>query len=152
MIRDFEKYHGAVLTRLVHALPGVTLELYPGLGGNSAYVIDKCVGLYIKYSTKRLTPWTFTFMKDQQDEIHEMASVLDQIFIALVCHDDGIACLSHKELKSILDEVYDPAEWVRVSRRPKEKYAISGSDGKLKGKIGENEFPVKLSEFLVPTS
>jgi hypothetical protein len=37
---------------------------------------------------------------------------------------------------------------IRISRRPKEKYSVSGSDGGLKYKIGENDFPRRLFEYL----
>jgi hypothetical protein len=148
MIREFEFYHGAALTRLIHGGTAVSIERYSGLGGNAAYVINNRVGLYIKYSANRLSPWTFTFKEEHQDEISEMKSVLNDVFVALVCRDDGIACLNYAELKFILDDQHEEVEWVRVSRRPREKYAVTGSDGKLKTKIGDNEYPSKVVYYL----
>jgi len=152
VIREFEFYHGAVLGRLIRGSEGLSLEQYPGFGRNAAYVINKRVGLYIKHSTNRLTPWSFTFKQEHQDEIHEMRSVLEQVFVALVCWEDGVVCLSYDELKVILDENHNTSEWIRVARRTREKYTVSGSDGKLRYKIGENEFPEKILEHLVRAS
>ncbi len=144
MIKEFEQYHGAVFSRLLHGSPKtITIRTYPS-HSNASYILDEKVGLYIKHSTKRLSPWSFTFQKDHQDEILEMRKQFKDVFIAFVCHTDGIACLSFTELKAVLDDCHEEVEWVRIQRRPREKYAISGTDGNLKFKIGENEFPRKL--------
>jgi len=146
LIREFELYHGAALSRLIHAQDNLVIERYPGLGGNAAYVINKRVGLYVKHSTNRMSPWTFTFLQNHQDEIFEMKSVLENVFVAMVCNDDGIVCLDYSELKNVLDDDHSLAEWIRISRRPREKYTVTGSDGKLRTKIGENEYPFKVVE------
>jgi len=143
MTREFEFYHGVVLSRLVHASQPVSVELYP-TSSNSSYVVNKKVGLFVKYSKKRLTPWNFSFKKEHQDEILEMKNKLYEVFLVLVCHDDGIVTLSFEETKHVLDEIHEDVEWIRVARKPRAKYTITGSDGKLKYKIGDNEFPKKV--------
>lgn len=143
MIREFEFYHGVVLSRLVHGKVPVQIHTYP-TESNASYVLNNSVGLYIKHSTKRMTPWRFSFQQKHQNEIQEMKDKFDEVFLVLVCGDDGVVTLSFKELKKILDEQHDEVEWIAVSRRPREKYTVSGSDGKLKYKIGENEFPSKI--------
>ncbi len=102
----------------------------------------------MKYSSKRMSPWGFSFLKSHQDEILEIKKAIGEVFLLLVCHDDGIVALNFDKLKIILDEVHDQVEWIRVSRRPREKYSVSGSDGKLKFKIGGNEFPKKIFNAL----
>ena len=143
MLRDFELHHGAVLARLIHGDTPVSLTLYP-TPSNSSYVINGHIGLYIKYSTKRMTPWNFSFAKAHQDEIKKMKEELGEVFVVLVCESDGLVTLSYEELKKVLDENHEETEWIRVARRPREKYSVSGTDGKLKCKIGENEFPRKI--------
>ncbi len=145
MIHKYEFFHGAVLTRLIHDSDiGLRINQYNYADNNASYVVNDKVGLYIKHSTNRLSPWTFTFHKEHQDEIQEMKRKLSDVFIVLVCNDDGVVCLSFEELKKALDDYHKTAEWVRVARRPRQKYGVTGSDGKLKTKIGENEFPKKL--------
>ena len=144
MIKEFEKYHGLVLSRMLHESKNhISIETYPS-NDNASYIINGSIGLYIKYSKKRISPWRFTFMKEHQDEVLKMKKKFTEVFIVFVCHDDGIAALSYEELKIILDEVHEEVEWVAIKRRRREKYSVSGHDGKLKFKIGENEFPSKI--------
>jgi hypothetical protein len=144
MVKEFEFYHGLVFARLIHNLGhSVLIEPYP-TESNASYIINKEVGLYIKYSTTRMTPWSFSFKKEHQDEILDMKNKLGRVYIVFVCYDDGLACLSYSELKDVLNEKYEQTEWVRIARRSREKYTITGKDGKLKYKIGDNEFPRKI--------
>jgi hypothetical protein len=144
MIREFEFFHGPVIARIVHATQSpISIEPYPS-PSNASYVLNRKVGLFIKHSARRMTPWRFSFAKVHQDEIAEMKKRLNQVFLILVCNDDGIVCLSYEELKQILDEHHEPVEWVSVSRNPREMYTVKGKNGELKFKIGANEFPEKL--------
>lgn len=147
MLKEFEFYHGVVLSRLVHGDVPVQIHTFP-TDSNASYVLNGSVGLYIKHSTKRMTPWRFSFQKKHQNEIQQMRDKFDYVFLILVCGDDGVVTLSYDELKKILDEQHDEVEWISVSRRPREKYAVTGSDGKLRHKIGENEFPDKILAVL----
>ncbi|MCF7887764.1 MAG: hypothetical protein K9L76_00645 [Candidatus Omnitrophica bacterium] len=150
MIKEFEKYHGAVFTRLLHGISEtVTIDTYP-TKSHASYVVNKKIGLYIKHSTNRMTPWVFTFKKIHQDEIIEIKNKLGEIYIVFVCHDDGIVCLSFDEFKKVLDHNHEDIEWVRIARNPRQKYSVSGKDGKLRFKIGENEFPKKLFDSSTP--
>lgn len=144
MIKEYERYHGVAFNRLVHGAGGpVSIKRYNQIS-HSCYVIDDHIGAFIKYSTKRLSPWSFTFKKEHQDEILKMHSMLKSVFIILVCGEDGIVSLSYDELKLLLDDNHDNYEWVGVWRNAREKYKISGTDGKLEFKIGDNEYPAKL--------
>lgn len=144
MIKEFEFYHGLVFARILHSLQRpVSIAPYHS-SSNASYVISGGIGLYIKYSTKRMTPWRFSFKREHQEEITEMRAKFGRVFLVLVCNDDGIVCLSYEELKKILDEHHDPVEWVSAKRHPREMYAVKGSNGALEFKIGANEFPHKL--------
>jgi len=145
MIKEFEFYHGAVLTKIAQSDKKVSISSYP-TPSRCSYVINGNMGLYIKHSTNRLTPWGFSFARIHQDEIKSMAKSLDNVYIALVCGKDGIACLSFEELKIVLDDDHSDHEWIRVSRRPREKYAIKGSNGKLRFKIAHIHFPDRILE------
>lgn len=144
MVREFEFYHGAALARLIHGNKSISIEQYAAGTSNASYVINGRLGFYIKHSTSRLSPWVFTFLRSHQDEVQEMQDSLGNVFVVLVCGDDGMVCLSYDELKLALDHNHGDAEWIKAARRKREKYAISGSDGKLKTKVGESEFPAKI--------
>ena len=137
MNKDLEKYHGLVILKIIRASQ---LSIAFIKENTNSYIINKQIGLYIKYSSKRVSPWTFTFRKEHQDEILLLKNRYHKVFICLVCHNDGVVCLSFKELKFILDHNHSD-EWVRIYRRPGQKYSIHGSDGKLKNKKGKSEFP-----------
>lgn len=142
MISETERYHGQVFSLIVRSEHKVDITKFSD-NNNSSYVING-VGLFIKYSTKRMSPWSFTFLGRHQDDIEKMRNDLGNVVIALVCGDDGVASLTHQELKAVLDQNHEIVEHVRISRPPRGKYKISGSDGKMKKSIGINEFPGKL--------
>ena len=146
MIREFEFYHGAVLAKLLHESGrSVTIEPFPS-ESNASYVVNKNIGLFIKHSAKRMSPWRFSFSTEHQNEILEMKNKLGEVFLLLVCGEDGIVSLSFDELKSILNETHDPVEWISVARNKNTHYTVKGSDGSLGYKISHKDFPRKLFE------
>ncbi len=146
MIKEFELYHGAVLSRLIHCAPrAVAVRTYPS-PSNASYIIDERIGLYIKHSTKRLSPWTFTFQGRHQAEIRDMYKLLGDVCIVFVCHTDGVVSLRFAELQTIISIQHATAQWVRISRRHRERYSIVGRRDRLRSKIGDSEFPRNIFE------
>lgn len=144
MIKEYEFYHGVVFSKLVsNSNDNIIIKSFRS-NSNGFYVLNNDIGIYIKYSTKRLTPWRFSFQKIHQDEISQMKNELQNVFILLVCGEDGIVTLSFSELKTILNEIHEEVEWISASRTPNKEYTIKGSDGTLKQKIGKNDFLKKL--------
>lgn len=144
MIREFEFYHGAVLAKLLHESgQSVIIKPYPS-ESNASYVVNKNIGVFIKHSTKRMSPWRFSFAQEHQNEILKMKSKLSKVFLLLVCGDDGIVSLSFNELKKILNETYNPVEWISVARNKNTHYTVKGSDGSLGYKVSNKDFPRKL--------
>lgn len=144
MIKEFEFYHGIVFARMLHSIQeNVSIRPFPS-SDNASYVLNDKVGIYIKYSTKRLSPWRFSFQKRHQDEILDMKNKIGEVFLLLVCNDNGIITLSFNELKQILNETHEQVEWISATRGKREMFSIKGSDGQLEFKIGRNEFPRKL--------
>ena len=142
MIGEAERYHGIVLSRIIRHEDSAIIQKYGKLSG-SGYIVNG-VCLYIKYSTRRMSPWQFTFLENHQDEIMRMKSSHENVIIALVCGNDGIASLNYSELKEVLDEEHGHAEVVMVHRPPRGKYKINGTDGKMKKTVADNEFPKKM--------
>lgn len=146
MIKEFEFYHGAVLAILLHGSGrSISVEPFPS-PSNASYIMDKSLGLFIKHSTKRMSPWRFSFSKEHQDEILEMKNKLGEVFVLLVCGEDGVVALSFQELKEVLNETHDPVEWISAARNRNKEYTIKGSDGSLEYKISKKDFPRKLFE------
>ncbi|MBX9892357.1 MAG: hypothetical protein K2Y12_08560 [Chitinophagaceae bacterium] len=144
MIKEFEFYHGAVLSKIVHHRDEkIEVKTYPSTS-NASYVINNDIGLYIKHSTKRLSPWRFSFMKQHQLELEDMKRNLSKVFLVLVCGHDGIVTLSYNEVKQVLDDNHGEVEWISASRTKNLEYTINGSDGGLNRKIGKSDFPRKI--------
>jgi hypothetical protein len=144
VIRQVERYHGAALARLLRAEDSQAIELRAHRDYRSAYTLDNRLALYVKYSTSRLSPWTFAFKAEHQQEIAALLKEFADAFITLVCGTDGIACLSGSEYRQLLGDDPGSGEWIRVARGARQKYAVSGSDGRRVSRIGDNEYPAKV--------
>lgn len=144
MSNEFEFYHGVALCKIIHSSSYATIKLYYE-NGNSSYVVNSDSGIFIKYSTKRMSPWQFTFTRKHCDELFEMIQNLRAVFLVLVCKDNGIVCLDSKEIEALLDNNLNNTQGLLVARKPREKFRVScGKYENLKFKIGNNEFPAKI--------
>ena len=104
MLKEFEFFHGVVFARILHGgNASVDIKSYP-TPDNASYVVNDNAGIYIKYSSKRMSPWRFSFQKEHQEEILEMKNKLGEVYTVLVCNDDGIVCLSFDELKESIEK------------------------------------------------
>jgi len=74
----------------------------------------------------------------------EMKTRIGEVFVLLVCHDDGIVALSFAEIEHILDDTFAGTQWISASRTKRKMYTIKGSNGQLQFKIGRNDFPEKV--------
>lgn len=135
-------FHGAILSRIID-YSSVNFQKYKN--NNSSYIINNKIVIYCKYSQKRISPWNFSFLKAHVDEIVNMRQNFDNIFIVLLCNDNGICCLNFREFTALLSvENKNFPKWIKTSRLKGEKYSVSGSDGRLKYKIGNSDFPFKI--------
>jgi hypothetical protein len=148
MISEFEFYHGVAFARLLHATQREVMIKPYSVSDNAAYVIDGSIGVYIKYSLKRLSPWRFSFQQRHRQKIGEMRNDLGKVFLLLVCNEDGIVILTFDELTQILNNSQEGTEWISATRNKRQMYSISGSEGKLGFKVGKDEFSEKL--FALP--
>lgn len=165
-----EKLHGVAVLRLLEEVsvefPEARFSLHTGISlssyvlkgrllkekrhlllGSKQTAIEFSTGLFIKFSTKRASPWSYNFIREHQDEVQALYDEHGQVFLIFVNGDDGIACVNYEQLKDVLDDHYEEQEWVRVSRKPKENYRISGNDGKLEKPLPRNSFPKVITEF-----
>lgn len=144
MTKDFELFHGLVFSRLLHATGQEIRIKAVADSGNSSYVLNGRIGLYIKYSAKRLSPWQFSFNRAHLEEILLLKRQTKAIVVVLVCGKDGIAALTFVEFKRVLGLQFDDVGWITVSRRKAEMYGIKGSAGELTHKVADNEGPSKI--------
>lgn len=143
MSKEFELYHGIALCRIVHDKRVKSIKLHSAKS-NSAYVVNDCIGIYIKYSTKRMSHWNFTFKPHHLVEMSNIMKYFVKSFFVFVCKDDGVVCLDTAEIKLILDFACDKTQGLSASRKPREKYEVGGPLGNIRYKFGDNEFPEKI--------
>ena len=138
---DYTFFHGSALVRLIQDHRTHGIERYKG---NHCYLVNEKSCIYLKHSAKRISPWQFTFLPEHLSEIADIQNEIKALFVVLICNDDGICCLDYQEVAQlILVGNMDQTKSIRVSRSTREKYAVSRTDGKLKYKIGNNDFPWK---------
>lgn len=150
-IADEKLKHGFVISQIVleiSKISGTRVNITEGItrSGYEITVYNKGnragkFGLFIKFSSKRASPWRYSFTLDHQTEIDILYKEYGEVFTALVNKDDGVACLSYDLLKQILDDNHEEVEWVSVKSKLRTQYTISGKDGKLDKKISRTDFP-----------
>lgn len=141
-IREFELWHGAVLTKICRNDKPLRLTLIEASDSRAAYSINSEVILYIKYSvtpssTRRgKKTWQFTF---QADHINDLAHLRDQaeVYMALVCggEDREICLLYPHEITDCIDLKDESTQWLRVELEAQKSLraygSITGEDDKL---------------------
>jgi hypothetical protein len=141
MIREHELYHGAALLKLLSTgEQSVEVRAFAASGVKSSYILNGSVGVYIKHSALRMSPWTFTFQPAHQEELARMATSFQNIFLLLVCERDGIAILAGSEIGTVLDLDSRATQWVSAKRGKREQYRVKGSNGSLAFKVADSDF------------
>ena len=157
-----EQLHGLVIRslwiELSKQLPNTHFHLDTGIS-QSSYTVNAIVpsilgrgkklhaGLYIKHSTKRVTPWDFTFRLSDQDEIQSLRENCGEVFVIFVNGLDGVACLNYEQLKLVLDEHHEAQEWVSFSRKRNQSYRYKGHDANEEHVLARNSFPQSIVDY-----
>lgn len=138
MISSASKYYGLVLHHVLDSVDG-PVEIRRAFRDCAGfYILNEATPLFIKYTTKRLGPWTFNFHHDHQLRQQLLFERLGECIMVFVCGRDGIAALRHKDLRAVLDEHFDEQETVSIRRRHNKMYQIHGRDGRLDFKVSRN--------------
>jgi len=158
MISEENFRHGYIISQVVSELcliEGVSVRVNNSLtrsGYRVSVFLDKKTvgefGLYVKSSSKRRSPWRYTFTRDHQTDIDFLYQEHTQVFTLFINRDDGVACLSHQLLKELLDDVHEETEWVSVASRVGSRYSLKGKDGELDKKISRNDFPRSIGLYV----
>jgi hypothetical protein len=132
MTSDYKLYQGAVFTELLDDVDkSLSIRAVREEGRLGAYIIDERIGLYIKHSAVRLSPWQFTFSKANALALMELRKQAPKVFIVFVCWLDGMMCATLDELTEILGAGVSDQAWVRIERRKNSWYSVSGAAGEL---------------------
>lgn len=136
MVADYSFYHGAFLHQLILQYgKAIVIEPCDQHGRPNTYLLNSRIGVLIKHSTKRLSPWTFTFTKDHLSEIHALYEYTKRVYGCFVCGEDGIACVLANDFIPLIGSAESDQAWLRFDRRARQMYRISGSNGELTNKL-----------------
>lgn len=151
--------HGATILMLLESLEKYekinSYKLY-SKESKSSYILSISinnnklikVGLYLKHSTNRISPWRFSFKDYQQKEINALSNECDTIFVLLITNQEGVAVVNQKVLPKLFNETIEDSEWISVSRKIRQNFRVSSKDGVEKMIIPKNSFPIQITEFL----
>ena len=125
---DYERYHGIVLRALITEFStGIHIKAEDAHGVINSFVLNEKVGLYIKHSAKRLSPWVFSFTEDNLAELNLLFDYAEQGFVCLVCGYDGFLTLNSEEIRQLMDtKESDRSLSIHVKRRRRHMYAVGG--------------------------
>ena len=152
--------HGAAILSLISSMEdldkeitykiskGETKSCYELLIRHSNNINSLNIGLYIKRSRKRLSPWRYTFSHENQHEIERLLDKNDHLFLLLITDQEGVAVIDYSTLKLLLDNHFDSSEWIAVSRKLRENYRVSGKNGKLNRALPKNDFPKRIIDYI----
>lgn len=131
MINELERYQGVVLRKLiVRAGRPINLGVANEAGRVDCFSIER-TAFQIKYSTKRLSPWQFSFTAEQIFEIATLVRSYGTAWIVLVCGIDGIVSLRAREFLSITEPRPGGVCSIRISRSKNAMYRVSGNAREL---------------------
>lgn len=133
---EYEFYQGAVLRQLVvESVTSIIITPFVREGRINAFVINGKIGVFVKHSTKRMSPWRFTFTLDQISDMLDLEAACRDTFTAFVCGDDGIVVLDVGNLHGAM--TFDDSEhaWLRIDRPPRSQYAVAGNRAELPNRI-----------------
>lgn len=146
-INDVEFLHGAAFIRLLKGTSYISISylysIHPSL-----YLIkntNKESAILFKISTKPNSSWSFSFSSQEEIALtifHQTYPKV-KVFIALICHRDGICCLSEEQLWTIVDYSEGLAnQRISVKRELRGSYYVKGT-GKvpLERTIPQNNWP-----------
>lgn len=147
MIGERETYHGIALARLVQKSDRpLRIESLASVS-RSAYLLDGTVGIYLKYSTKRLPPWAFEFTAEHATELEKLREIASEQWIVLICGPVGIASASLPQVEEISSRRSDGSYSLSVNWRPNHKFRLAGARS-APLLVADSAFPAAVVGFV----
>jgi hypothetical protein len=147
MINDQEFLQGAAFLRLINYGSRVTI-IHASLIHPSMYLFEtdssKSAVLF-KISKKPKSAWSFTLSNQEELALNTLHCKYPNIsvFIAFICHKDGICCIADKRLQSVLNrDAGVDGKHISVSRQPHGSYHVIGPGRQqIEQTVPQNDWP-----------
>lgn len=134
MISDQEFLQGAAFCKLISYGYRIMITHMASIH-TSMYLIEtnsSKSGVLFKLSKKPKSAWSFTLSSKEQIALNALSSKYPciSLFIAFICHRDGICCISQEQLWNLLNKESSMVNYhISVSRHLNGSYRVSGSSG-----------------------
>ncbi|WP_018083318.1 hypothetical protein [Asticcacaulis benevestitus] len=131
MVPEYKFFHGAVLCDLIDiSTAPITIDELKEDGRLTSYTLNGKVGLQIKHSSARLSPWSFSFTSSNWEELVQLSRKFrKRVFVCFVCNDAGIVTLDIESTLNLLTSGQSDQAWIRITRRPGKWFEVTGSSG-----------------------
>jgi hypothetical protein len=136
MFDEYEFYQGVVIRSIIVGCNApATVVPFVKEGRISAFVVNSRFGIFVKHSTKRMSPWRFTFNLDQVSDLLDLEAKYFDSFVVFVCGTDGLVTLDVAAVHRIV--TFDDVEhaWIAIERKPRTQYSVRGNRAELPSKI-----------------
>lgn len=137
-IQKQEFYEGAALYRLIRGSDEAKRIAYVP----PFFIVDGCLQIYLKYSTAKRSPWSYTFMPEEQELLCQHARSMP-VVIGLICGADGVAAVPYEDYLKVAP-IKSAALRVSCKRNHREHFEVGGPNGTLPEKIA----PASWNTFL----
>jgi hypothetical protein len=149
MIGYNSKYYGSAFISMIDSCQdGLTIKRIMD-DKSGFYLINDKLPILCKYSTKRTNPWSFSIKSDVLDLYKSLADKYNECLIVLVCGTDGIIAIDYSDVKKIIDfNIHSKQKRIGVTRKLREMYYLTGSDGNINNKVSQKSLIEKLNKNL----
>jgi hypothetical protein len=148
MISDTSKFHGAAIATIIDEIEsGIKIRK---IFANSVgfYILNDQLPILVKYTTKRNSPWSFTFNNGHLSLYYELCSKYGECIVILVCGSDGFVSIGKTEVDQIIRLDNENQKQISVIRKLKHMYAVSGTDGNINQRISRKNFFTIAQKYL----
>lgn len=131
MFNDQEFLQGVAFSRLINYGRQITISHAPVIH-SSIYLVETDVNksaVLFKLSKKPKSAWSFTLSTQEELALDILYSKYPKfpVFLALICHKDGICCIAIERLWSVLDRNTGiGGQYISVSRKTHSSYHVTG--------------------------
>ena len=141
-VQEKDIYHGAALTQIVEHPSFKALNRASPKYGH--YLVNTDRQVFVKYRTKRASPWQFTFQPDELSALSEAFDSGDKVYLCLVCDGATVCALNKREIARVVDVAADDPQYIRVQVPRGGRCHVNGSAGALGRAVPHNAFPEKV--------
>lgn len=143
MFDEYEIYQGVALRQIIGgAKSAVCLSPFRKRGRVSAFVLNGTIGVFVKHSSKRMSPWHFTFHRQHVLDLKKLEAACRGSYMIFVCGFDGLVAIDASCLHELVSFEETEQAWVRIERKPRSMYGLSGNRADLKHKLAHGAAPI----------